>query len=94
MKEELKNFKPPYFIHSDIVRAHHILLSQEKFGKKTNICEKHFQFLKDKLGEKNLIFPSFNYKFGSNLKFDLFNDAFICLKKFFSLDMFIIISHN
>ncbi len=74
MKEELKNFKPPYFIHSDIVRAHHILLSQEKFGKKTNICEKHFQFLKDKLGEKNLIFPSFNYKFGSNLKFDLFND--------------------
>jgi len=28
------------------------------------------------------------------IKSVLFNDAFICLKKFFSLDMLIIISHN
>ena len=74
MKLELKEFKPPYFIHSDIVNAHHILLSQEKINKKINICENHFNFLKNTLGEKNLIFPSFNYKFGENLEFNLLKD--------------------
>ena len=74
MKLELKKFKPPYFIHSDIVNAHNILISQRKIDKKINICENHFNFLKDILGEKNLIFPSFNYRFGSNLKFDLIKD--------------------
>ena len=74
MKLELKEFKPPYFIHSDIVNAHCILLSQGKIDKKINICENHFNFLKNTLGEKNLIFPSFNYKFGENLEFDLLKD--------------------
>ena len=74
MKLELNKFKPPYFIHSDIVKAHNILVSQEKFDKKINICENHFNYLKNTLGEKNLIFPSFNYKFGSSLEFDLLKD--------------------
>jgi aminoglycoside 3-N-acetyltransferase len=74
MKLELKEFKPPYFIHSDILNAHSILLSQGKFDKKINICENHFNFLKNTLGEKNLIFPSFNYTFGSKLEFDLSKD--------------------
>ena len=74
MELELKEFKPPYFIHSDIVNAHSILLSQGKIDKKINICENHFNFLKNTLGEKNLIFPSFNYKFGTNLEFNLLKD--------------------
>mgnify|MGYP001425566632 CR=1 FL=1 len=74
MKKELDKFSPPYFIHSDIINAHHIIFSKKRFNKKINICKKHFQFLKDNLGEQNLIFPSFNYKFGSNLKFNLLND--------------------
>tara|TARA_B100000963_G_scaffold357273_1_gene379048 strand:- start:3307 stop:4110 length:804 start_codon:yes stop_codon:yes gene_type:complete len=74
MKLELKKFKPPYFIHSDIVSAHNILVACGKTDKKKNICENHFNFLKDELGEKNLIFPSFNYQFGKNLKFDLVKD--------------------
>ena len=74
MKLELKKFNPPYFIHSDIVNAHHILVSNGKFDKKKNICKNHFDFLKNELGEGNLIFPSFNYQFGKNLKFDLFRD--------------------
>ena len=74
MKLELKKFKPPYFIHSDIIYAHNILVSYGKFDEKKNICENHFDFLKDELGEKNLIFPSFNYQFGKSLKFDLIKD--------------------
>ena len=69
MKLELKKFKPPYFIHSDIIYAHNILVSYGKFDEKKNICENHFDFLKDELGEKNLIFPSFNYQFGKSLKY-------------------------
>ena len=34
MKLELKKFKPPYFIHSDIVYAHNILVSNGKFDEK------------------------------------------------------------
>ena len=45
----------------------------ENLIKKKNICKNHFDFLKNELGEK-LIFPSFNYQFGKNLKFDLFRD--------------------
>tara|TARA_B100001175_G_scaffold223849_1_gene190734 strand:- start:348 stop:1151 length:804 start_codon:yes stop_codon:yes gene_type:complete len=74
MKLELKRFNPPYFIHSDIVNAHNILVSNRKLDKKKNICENHFDFLKNELGEDNLIFPSFNYQFGKNLKFDLLGD--------------------
>ena len=74
MKRELKNFTPPFFIHSDIVNAHNILLAQGEIDRKKNICESHFDFLKKNLGENNLIFPSFNYQFSSNLKFNLKND--------------------
>ena len=52
MKLELKKFKPPYFIHSDIIYAHNILVSCGKFDEKKNICENHFDFLKDELWEK------------------------------------------
>lgn len=74
MRQELKNFKPPYFIHSDIVGAHNILLAQGQIDREKNICESHFDCLKKNLGEKNLIFPSFNYKFSTNLTFNLKND--------------------
>ena len=75
MKLELKKFKPPYFIHSDIINAHNILVSCRKIDRKKNICENHFNFLKDELGEENLIFPAFNYEYGKSLKFDLNKDV-------------------
>ena len=73
MKLELKNLS--HLILS-IVISFTLIIFWFLMGSlmRKNICENHFDFLKDELGEKNLIFPSFNYQFGKSLKFDLIKD--------------------
>lgn len=77
MNINLYNLNPPFFIHSDIVNAHRILNSEhifDKYKKKNDICESHFKLLSDRLGEDNLVFPSFNYSFANTLEFDISKD--------------------
>jgi aminoglycoside N3'-acetyltransferase len=70
----LKNFHPPFFIHSDIVRSHKILMENKKIDKKADVCSLHYNLLKENFGDENLIFPSFNYNFGKNLLFNHLKD--------------------
>ena len=46
---DLKNFHPPFFIHSDIVRSHKILTENKKIDKNANVCNLHYNFLKKNL---------------------------------------------
>ena len=67
---DLRSFGPPFFIHSDLIRSHEILSSSRKIDRKIDVCKQHYDFLKESLGEENLIFPAFNYDFGKSLIFD------------------------
>ena len=67
---DLQSFGPPFFVHSDLIRSHEILSSSKKIDRKIDICKQHYEFLKEKFGEENLIFPAYNYDFDKSLIFD------------------------
>ena len=56
-------------VHTDLFRAVDIPISD-----KNSFFDKHYNFLKTKLSNKNIFFPAFNYSFCSTGLFDIKND--------------------
>ena len=69
---DLRNLKPPYYIHSDIFNLRQYANSIKNID--TNFMQYLFDLLKIKLGEENLIFPSYNFDFEKTKTFNIFND--------------------
>ena len=66
-----KKLKPPYLIHSDLLKTFGLIKEEYKNSKgKKCPLEMHFNLLSNLFSKENLIFPSFNYDFPKTKFFD------------------------
>jgi Aminoglycoside 3-N-acetyltransferase len=69
---DLKKFKAPYLVHTDILHSFGLIKEKfQKYGRSVAPSQLHFDLLAATFGKDNLIFPSFNYSFASDKIFDL-----------------------
>lgn len=73
MDIDLKNCRPPYFIHSDVFAVRDILSPQKRAKNINDLLSAHHEYLQDVFGSE-LIFPAFNYDFGGSRIFNVEED--------------------
>lgn len=61
-KFQLKGLNPPYFFHCALSKVKLNYLGSESLSR-SEFIEAHLQFIENKFGHDNLIFPSFNFDF-------------------------------
>lgn len=69
---DLKKHKPPYLVHSDTFRMFGLIRDRySRSDGQQDLLRLHFDYLCEKLGKDNLVFPSFNYDFPKEKTYDL-----------------------